>query len=43
MTRTMNGKWLCRGRGCHTIYESREVIDPENEDYGLWVGNGGKA
>jgi hypothetical protein len=37
MTRTKNGKWLCGGRGCHTIYESREVIDPENEDYRLWV------
>jgi hypothetical protein len=37
MVRTMNGKWLCRGRGCHTIYEAREVIDPENEDYRLWV------
>jgi hypothetical protein len=37
-TRTMNGKWLCGGRGCHTIYEAREVMDPESEDYRLWVG-----
>jgi hypothetical protein len=33
MVRTRNGKWLCRGRGCHTIYEAREVIDPESEDW----------
>lgn len=38
MVLTKNGKLLCRGRGCHTIYEPREVIDdPENEDYRLWV------
>jgi hypothetical protein len=24
-------------RGCHLIYDAREVIDPENEDYRLYV------
>jgi ribosome biogenesis protein Nip4 len=32
-----NGRFLCRGRGCHTVYEAKDVIDPENEDYGLYV------
>jgi len=39
IVRTKNGNWLCRGRGCHTIYEAREVIDPDNDDYKLWVAN----
>ena len=37
MTRLKNGKFLCLGRECHSVYEPREVIDPENEDYRLWV------
>jgi hypothetical protein len=37
MVRTKNGRWLCGGRGCHTMYDAREVIDLENEDYRLWV------
>lgn len=32
-----NGRFLCRGRGCHSIYDAKDVIDPENEDYGLYV------
>jgi hypothetical protein len=32
-----NGRFLCQGRGCHAVYNAREVIDPENEDYGLYV------
>jgi hypothetical protein len=32
-----NGRFLCRGRGCHSIYDAAEVIAPENEDYGLYV------
>ena len=28
-----NGRFLCRGRDCHSIYDAREVIDQENEDY----------
>jgi hypothetical protein len=32
-----NGCFLCRGRGCHSIYDASEVIDPENDDYRLWV------
>jgi hypothetical protein len=32
-----NGRFLCRGRGCPTVYEAKDVIDPENEDYGLYV------
>jgi len=31
---------LCRGRGCHTVYDARDVIDPENEDYALYVPGG---
>ena len=41
LVRTMvvlrNGWFLCRGHGCHTMYDASEVIDPENEDYRLWV------
>jgi len=33
MVRTKNGKLLCRGKGCHTIYAPSEVIDPENDDH----------
>jgi hypothetical protein len=32
-----NGKFSCLGRGCHTVYEARDVIDPANEDYRLYV------
>lgn len=32
-----NRRFLCRGRGCHSIYDAAEVIDPENEDYRLYV------
>jgi hypothetical protein len=38
MTRLRNGKWLCNGKGCHTVYEARDVIGPANDDYRLWVG-----
>ena len=27
-----NGKLSCLGKGCHTVYEAREVIDPANDD-----------
>jgi len=37
MTRLKNDKWLCLGKGCHTVYEAREVIDPANDDYRLYV------
>jgi hypothetical protein len=37
MTRTLNGRWLCLGRGCHTMYDANEVIDAESEDWLLWV------
>jgi len=37
MTRTKNGKLLCTGKGCHRIYEPGAVIDPESDDYRLWV------
>ena len=37
MTRLKNGRWLCNGRGCHTVYDAREVIDPANDEYRLWV------
>jgi hypothetical protein len=30
-------KCVCERKGCHLKYEAREVIDPENEDYRLWV------
>ena len=40
MTRLKNDKLLCLGKGCHTVYEAREVIDPANaEDWRLWVGD----
>lgn len=32
-----NGRFLCRGRGCHSIYDAADVIDPENEDYRIHV------
>ncbi len=32
-----NGRFLCTGRGCHTIYDAREVIHPQNDDYRLYV------
>lgn len=32
-----NGKFSCLGKGCHTVYEARDVIDPANEDYRLYV------
>jgi hypothetical protein len=35
-----NGKLLCTGKGCHTVYEPEEVIDPANDDYRLWVPRG---
>jgi hypothetical protein len=38
MVRSGNGKLLCTGKGCHTIYESTEVIDPESDDFKLWIG-----
>jgi hypothetical protein len=37
MMRLKNGRWLCLGRECHSVYDAREVIDLENEDYRLWV------
>jgi len=37
MTRLKNGKWLCNGKGCHTVYDAWEVIDPANDEYRLWV------
>jgi hypothetical protein len=30
-----NGRLLCRGRGCHTIFDAAEVVDPKNDDYRL--------
>jgi hypothetical protein len=36
----LNGKLSCLGKGCHTVHEPREVIDPESEDYRLWIGSG---
>lgn len=32
-----NGRFLSRGRGCHTIYDAAEVIDRENDEYGIYV------
>jgi hypothetical protein len=32
-----NGRFLCTGRGCHSIYDAGQVIDPENPDYALYV------
>jgi len=37
MPHLKNGKFSCPGKGCHTVYEAREVIDPANDDYGLYV------
>jgi hypothetical protein len=37
MRRLKNDKLSCLGRGCHTVYEAREVIDPGSDDYRLWV------
>jgi len=37
MTRLKNGRWLCNGKGCHTVYDARDVIDPGNDEYRLWV------
>jgi len=34
---TMNGRLLCTGKGCHTIYDPAEVIDPESSDYAIYV------
>ena len=31
-----NGRLMCLGKGCHSIHDAREVIDPENEDYRLY-------
>lgn len=36
MVALRNGRFLCRGRGCHTVYDAR---DPENGDYRLYVGD----
>ena len=35
-----NGRWLCTGRGCHSVYDAAEVIDPANDDYRLYVSAG---
>lgn len=32
-----NGKFSCLGKGCHSVYEAREVIDPGNDEYPLYV------
>lgn len=32
-----NGKFNCLGKGCHTVYAARDVIDPANKDYVLYV------
>jgi hypothetical protein len=32
---TRNGRLLCTGKGCHSIYDARDVIDAGNEDYRL--------
>lgn len=34
---TMNGRLLCTGKGCHSIYDPVEVIDPESPDYAIYV------
>ena len=36
-----NGKFSCLGRGCHSVYEAREVIDPSSADYAVYVGRAG--
>ena len=33
----LNGKFSCLGKGCHTIYEARDVIDPGNADFGIYT------
>jgi hypothetical protein len=33
-----NGKFSWLGKGCHSVYEAREVIDPSSEDYSRYVG-----
>jgi hypothetical protein len=38
MLRLKDGEPSCLGRGCPTAYEPREVIDPQSDDYRLWVG-----
>jgi hypothetical protein len=38
MTRLKNGRRLCLGRGCHTVYDAADVIDPDSDDYSMWVG-----
>ena len=35
--RLENGKLSCLGKGCHSVYEPREVIDPEGDGCRLWV------
>jgi hypothetical protein len=35
----LNGRLLCQGRGCHTVYDASDVIDRESEDYRLWVSD----
>jgi hypothetical protein len=35
-----NGKFSCLGKGCHTIYEPREVIDPSSDDFGIYTRRG---
>jgi hypothetical protein len=32
-----NGRLLCTGKGCHTIYDARDVIDPDNEEHAIYV------
>ncbi len=37
MRQLKNGKLSCLGRGCHTVYEPRDVIGPGSDDYRLWA------
>jgi hypothetical protein len=39
MRRLKNGKFSCLGKACHTVYEARDVIDPTNDDYRLYVAD----
>jgi hypothetical protein len=32
-----NGRFLCRGRGCHAVYDAQDVIHSESADYRLYV------
>jgi hypothetical protein len=32
-----NGKFSCIGKGCHTVYEPRDVIAPANPDFRLFA------